>query len=161
GGGGGGGAPGVRAAGGGGGAAPGGAAGGGGERAGRRGRGGGGAGRGRRAGGGGGGGRVGRGGEGGRCGGGGRGAAGVVWGGVGADGYFGGCDAVGAVAATAEAALAGVLNYFAGHQGRLKYALRLRRGQSIGSGLAEGSIKQLVNLRLKRTGARWRVAGVG
>jgi hypothetical protein len=27
--------------------------------------------------------------------------------------------------------------------------------------LVEGSIKQLVNLRLKRTGARWRVEHVG
>src|SRR3954465_3641319 len=52
------------------------------------------------------------------------------------------------------AALGGVLNYFAGHQGRLNYAPRLRRGQSIGSGLVEGSIKQLLNLRLKQTGAR-------
>ena len=59
------------------------------------------------------------------------------------------------------AALGGVLNYFAGHQGRLNYALRLRRGQSIGSGLVEGSIKQLLNLRLKQTGARWRVEHVG
>jgi hypothetical protein len=37
----------------------------------------------------------------------------------------------------------------------------LRRGQAIGRGLVEGSVKQLVNRRRKRTGARWRVAGVG
>jgi hypothetical protein len=59
------------------------------------------------------------------------------------------------------AALGGVLNYFAGHQDRLNYALRLWRGQSIGSGLVEGSIKQLLNKRLKQTGARWRVDHVG
>lgn len=59
------------------------------------------------------------------------------------------------------AALGGVLNYFAGHQSRLNYALRLRRGQSIGSGLVEGSIKQLLNKRLKQTGARWKVEHVG
>ncbi len=59
------------------------------------------------------------------------------------------------------AALGEVLNYFAAHQGRLNYALRLRRGQSIGSGLVEGSIKQLLNKRLKQTGARWRVEHVG
>jgi hypothetical protein len=59
------------------------------------------------------------------------------------------------------AALGSLLNYFAGHQGRLNYALRLRRGQSIGSGLVEGSIKQLLNRRLKQTGARWRVGHVG
>src|SRR5207249_1030504 len=53
------------------------------------------------------------------------------------------------------AALGGLLNDFAGHQERLGYTLRLRRGQGIGSGLVEGSIKQLVNRRLKQTGARW------
>jgi hypothetical protein len=59
------------------------------------------------------------------------------------------------------AALAGVLNYFAAHQGRLNYAGRLRRGEAIGSGLVEGSIKQLLNRRLKQTGARWKVGHVG
>lgn len=84
-----------------------------------------------------------------------------------ADGYLGACEALGALSAGAglgeEAgkSVAEALNYFAGHRGRLKYAARLRRGQSIGSGLVEGSIKQLVNLRMKRTGARWRVAHVG
>ena len=52
-------------------------------------------------------------------------------------------------------------NSLAGHPDRLRYAARLRRGQSIGSGLVEGTIQQRVNLRLKRTGARWRVEGVG
>jgi hypothetical protein len=83
------------------------------------------------------------------------------------DGYAGACEALGSLTAVAGAsppacaAVAEALNYFAGHQGRLGYAARLRRGQSVGSGLVEGSIKQLVNLRMKRTGARWRVAGVG
>jgi hypothetical protein len=83
------------------------------------------------------------------------------------DGYAGACEALGSLTAVAGAspqacgAVAEALNYFAGHQGRLGYAVRLRRGQSIGSGLVESSIKQLVNLRMKRTGARWRVAGVG
>ena len=58
------------------------------------------------------------------------------------------------------AALGGVMNYFAGHQERLDYVLRLRRGQSIGSGLVEGSIKQLLNVRLKQTGTRWKVEHV-
>jgi hypothetical protein len=40
-------------------------------------------------------------------------------------------------------------------------SLRLRRGQAIGSGAVEGAIKQLVNLRMKRTGARWRLEHVG
>lgn len=59
------------------------------------------------------------------------------------------------------ASLGSTLNYFAGHQDRLGYALRLRRGQSIGSGLVEGSIKQLLNQRLKQTGARWKTEHVG
>lgn len=83
-----------------------------------------------------------------------------------ADGYWGVTEWVGELTGTLPrggdgAALGGMLNYFAGHQGRLNYALRLRRGQSIGSGLVEGSIKQLLNRRLKQTGARWKVEHVG
>jgi hypothetical protein len=83
-----------------------------------------------------------------------------------ADGYWGVTEWVGELAGQMAcggdgAALAEVLNYFAGHQDRLNYALRLRRGQSIGSGLVESSIKQLLNQRLKQTGARWRVEHVG
>jgi hypothetical protein len=82
------------------------------------------------------------------------------------DGYPGVLEWVGEVAGQIPAggdgaALGSLLNYFATHQGRVRYALRLRRGQSIGSGLAEGSIKQLLNRRLKQTGARWEVAHVG
>ncbi len=82
------------------------------------------------------------------------------------DGYWGVTEWVGEVASQIPAggdgaSLGSMLNYFAGHQDRLNYALRLRRGQSIGSGLVEGSIKQLVNLRMKRTGARWKVEHVG
>lgn len=82
------------------------------------------------------------------------------------DGYWGVTEWVGALAGLAQpggdgAALGGLLNYFASHQDRLNYALRLRRGQSIGSGLVEGSIKQLLNNRLKQTGARWKVEHVG
>jgi hypothetical protein len=82
------------------------------------------------------------------------------------DGYWGVTEWVGELTGGPAqggdgAALGGVLNYFAGHQGRLNYALRLRRGQSIGSGLVEGSIKQLLNKRVKQTGARWKVEHVG
>jgi hypothetical protein len=82
------------------------------------------------------------------------------------DGYWGVAEWVGELggrlpAGGDGAALGEALNYFAGHQGRLNYALRLRRGQSIGSGLIEGTIKQLVNRRLKQTGARWKVEHVG
>lgn len=51
--------------------------------------------------------------------------------------------------------------YLASHPTRLGYAERLANGQSIGSGLIEGSVKQLVNRRMKLTGARWRVEHVG
>lgn len=51
--------------------------------------------------------------------------------------------------------------YLAKHPTRLNYAERLAAGRSIGSGAVEGTIKQQVNLRLKRTGARWRVEHVG
>ncbi len=83
------------------------------------------------------------------------------------DGYAGVCAVVAQPAGDAEAQrrvgeVAGqVLNYFAGHQSRLGYALRLHRGQAIGSGLVEGTIKELVNLRMKRTGARWQAGRVG
>lgn len=82
------------------------------------------------------------------------------------DGYWGVAEWVGELggrlpAGGDGAALAEALNYFAGHQERLNYALRLRRGQSIGSGLVEGSIKQLLNRRMKQTGARWKAAHVG
>jgi hypothetical protein len=82
------------------------------------------------------------------------------------DGYWGVTMWVGELAGLTSAgndgaSLGGLLNYFASHQDRLNYALRLRRGQSIGSGLVEGSIKQLLNNRLKQTGARWKVEHVG
>jgi hypothetical protein len=83
------------------------------------------------------------------------------------DGYAGVCELVAAPQVDAAAqqrvaeVAAGVLNYFAAHRDRLGYAVRLRRGQVIGSGLVEGTIKELVNLRLKRTGARWQAARVG
>lgn len=51
--------------------------------------------------------------------------------------------------------------YVAPHPKHLDYAGRLKEGRSIGSGQVEGAIKQLVNRRLKRTGARWRVTHVG
>jgi len=57
-----------------------------------------------------------------------------------------------------EEAASGVLNYFCGHQERLNYALRLRRGQPIGSGMIEGACKQMIGRRMKQTGAQWDVA---
>lgn len=57
--------------------------------------------------------------------------------------------------------LVDLAGYAAKHPTRLGYAERLAAGRSIGSGAVEGGIKQLVNLRMKRTGARWRVEHVG
>ena len=51
--------------------------------------------------------------------------------------------------------------YFAKHPTRLDYAGRLAEGRSIGSGAIEGAIKQNLNLRLKRSGARWKADHVG
>jgi len=83
-----------------------------------------------------------------------------------ADGYCGVVEWVGELTGVMPAggdgaALGEMLNYFCGHQERLGYALRLRRGQAIGSGLVEGAIKQRVNVRMKRTGARWDPGHVG
>jgi hypothetical protein len=81
-----------------------------------------------------------------------------------ADGYAGACQAL-AFAAGPDGVMGpevvGELNYFAGNKGRMGYAVRLWRGQAIGSGAIEGAIKQLVNLRIKRTAARWRLEHVG
>lgn len=56
-----------------------------------------------------------------------------------------------------EGAMPGVLNYLCGHRERLNYALRLRRGLPIGSGMIEGACKQMIGRRMKQTGARWNV----
>ena len=83
------------------------------------------------------------------------------------DGYCGACEALSRplsdplAAERLMAAAGSELNYFAGHRDRMGYAVRLQRGQAIGSGLVEGTIKERVNLRLKRTGARWRAERVG
>jgi len=64
-------------------------------------------------------------------------------------------------AGTSTDPLLGLAAYFAKHPTRLGYTARLADGRSIGSGLVEGTVKQLINLRLKRTGARWRAEHVG
>jgi hypothetical protein len=58
--------------------------------------------------------------------------------------------------AALEAAYPRVANYLSNHQDRMMYAARLRRGASIGSGMIEGAIKQLVVCRIKQTGAWWK-----
>jgi len=59
------------------------------------------------------------------------------------------------------AGLGGLLNYLKEHEGRMNYALRLKRGQSIGTGMVEGAAKNLIGKRLKANSARWRVEHVG
>jgi hypothetical protein len=53
-----------------------------------------------------------------------------------------------------------MMNYFAGHQERLNYAVRLHRGQSIGNGMVEGAAKNMIGRRLKANNARWLPANV-
>jgi hypothetical protein len=83
------------------------------------------------------------------------------------DGYWGVCEMLTQplpeeeVRRRMDEMAAATLNYFCGHQGRLGYAVRLHRGQAIGSGLVEGTIKQRVNVRMKRSGARWQPDQVG
>jgi hypothetical protein len=50
--------------------------------------------------------------------------------------------------------------YFEPHRDHTGYATRLAEGRAIGSGLVEGSCKQVVGRRLKQTGARWKVRRV-
>ena len=47
--------------------------------------------------------------------------------------------------------------YLSPHTGHTPYRERLAEGRSIGSGMVEGACKTAVGLRLKQTGARWRV----
>jgi hypothetical protein len=83
-----------------------------------------------------------------------------------ADGWAGVCEFVHANTAELynrpafEEAYPRVANYLTGHQDRMMYAARLRRGASIGSGMIEGEIKQLVGRRIKQTGARWKTEHV-
>jgi len=68
--------------------------------------------------------------------------------------------AAGLLAELAGAAWSDWRGYFEPHAAHTDYAARLRSGQAIGSGLVEGSCKQVVGRRLKQTGARWKVRRV-
>jgi hypothetical protein len=84
-----------------------------------------------------------------------------------ADGWAGVCEFVNDSAETVkdraafETAYPKAANYLTGHQDRMNYAARLRQGRSIGSGMIEGTIKQMLGRRLKQTGARWKTKHVG
>lgn len=54
----------------------------------------------------------------------------------------------------------GVRGYFEPHRDHTDYAGRLASGRPIGSGMVEGSCKQVIGRRLKQTGARWKVRRV-
>src|SRR5262249_58599607 len=60
--------------------------------------------------------------------------------------------------AALQQATPALLNYLCGQRDRLNYALRLHRGEPIGSGLIEGACKQMIGRRMKQTGAQWDVA---
>jgi len=82
-----------------------------------------------------------------------------------ADGWWGVLETVGLALAESDTparreTLDGVLAYFAKHTEHLAYAARLAAGQTIGSGLIEGTIKVVAGGRLKQTGARWLVRNV-
>ena len=83
-----------------------------------------------------------------------------------ADGWAGVCEFVNASVGTVkdrpafEAAYPKAANYLTGHRDRMNYASRLRQGKSIGSGMIEGTIKQMLGRRLKQTGARWKTKHV-
>lgn len=83
-----------------------------------------------------------------------------------ADGWAGVCEFVHASTnemadrPALEVAYPRVANYLSGHQDRMMYASRLRRGASIGSGMIEGAIKQLIGRRIKQTGARWKTDSI-
>ncbi len=83
-----------------------------------------------------------------------------------ADGWAGVCEFVNASVETVkdraafEAAYPKAANYLAGHRDRMNYAARLVQGKSIGSGMIEGTIKQMLGRRLKQTGARWKTKHV-
>lgn len=51
----------------------------------------------------------------------------------------------------------GLVAYLWPHIGRTPYRQRLAEGRSIGSGMVEGACKTAIGLRLKQTGARWRI----
>lgn len=66
-----------------------------------------------------------------------------------------------APAGTSADPLLGLAANLARHPTRLRYAERLAAGGSIGSGAVEGPTKHQLNLRMNRTGARWRTEHVG
>jgi hypothetical protein len=59
----------------------------------------------------------------------------------------------------ADEALRKTANYLATHQARLRYPLFRAAGWPIGSGVAEGGCKHVIDLRFKRKSTRWKKPG--
>lgn len=79
-------------------------------------------------------------------------------------GWIGLCERVGQVLAQdarpeTQAVMDDLTQYFFKQRNHVDYANRLAEGRSIGSGMIEGTAKQL-GKRLKQSGARWNVANV-
>jgi hypothetical protein len=53
-----------------------------------------------------------------------------------------------------------LVGYLGPHVDHTPYRARLAQGRSIGSGMVEGACKTAIGLRLKQTGARWRIRRV-
>jgi hypothetical protein len=62
-----------------------------------------------------------------------------------------------AALATEAADVSELVGYLGPHVDHTPYRQRLAEGRSIGSGMVEGACKTAIGLRLKQTGARWRV----
>jgi hypothetical protein len=69
------------------------------------------------------------------------------------------CRVVGQEYAQAQEAVQRAVTYFSHNQKRMDYARFRAEGYLIGSGTIESGCKQIVSLRLKRSGARWTEAG--
>ncbi len=70
--------------------------------------------------------------------------------------------AVGVLAALGPepAGVGELITYLEPHRDHTAYRERLREGRSIGSGMVEGGCRTAIGLRLKQTGARWKVRRV-
>ena len=62
---------------------------------------------------------------------------------------------------TKAAALREHIQYFSQRLAQMRYASRKENGLPIGSGVTEGACKSIIAARAKRSGQRWRPAGLG
>jgi hypothetical protein len=80
------------------------------------------------------------------------------------DGWWGLCEQVGKTLSEqgekTREPMEEMIGYFSKHSSRMNYCARLYAGRTIGSGMVEGAVKNLIGKRLKQTKARWLVANV-